>query len=64
MQWFLGDPWVARNAPLGGGLRLALLRLIWIPKNDGNSRESIGIPGNLGNSRGRFLELGIPPTSL
>ena len=28
--------------------------------DSGNSWESMGIPGNLGNSRGHFLELGIP----
>jgi len=30
----------------------------------GNSRESMGIPGNMGNSRGQFLELEINSTSL
>ena len=33
----------------------------WIPKISGNSRESMGIPGNLGNSQGHLLESGNPP---
>jgi len=43
-----------------GESSLELLRQAWIPKTTGNSRESMGIPGNLGNSQGHFTKPGIP----
>jgi len=43
-----------------GESSLELLRQARIPKTTGNSRESIEIPGNLGNSQGHFTKPGIP----